>query len=237
VLKAAGLPHCSFSSTPITVALMPLPSFRFLRCLWLLSFSWVACTALAGEPVYQNDFEKSDIGKTPEGFTILAGNFAVQEDGGNKFLELPGSPLDSFGALFGPATQGDATASGRFFSTKQGRKYPAFGISLNGVSGYRLQVSAAKKTIEIFKGDEAKASAPFEWQSGTWTRLRIEAHKTDKGWAAQGKAWADGSPEPADWMIKFEDPEQSSPGRAGIWGNPFAGTAIRFDDLRLEKIP
>jgi hypothetical protein len=196
-----------------------------------------SAAASAGEPLYQNDFEKAEVGNAPPDFTITAGAFAVQGEGSNKFLELPGSPLDTFGLLFGPSIQGDAAASGRFFGTKVGRKFPTFGLSLNGVSGYRLQVSPAKKALEIYKGDEPKASVPLDWQSGSWTHLRLQVRKDGNGWIAEGKAWADGAPEPADWTIKFADPETASAGRAGLWGSPFSGTPIRYDDLRVEKVP
>ncbi|HEY2343652.1 MAG TPA: hypothetical protein VGH90_11500 [Chthoniobacteraceae bacterium] len=208
-----------------------LPLFAFA------AGAFFAGPALAGDVVYQNDFEKVDIGKTPDDFTIASGVFTVQQEGGNKFLELPGAPLDNFGLLFGPPVKGNAAASVRVYGTKTGRKEPAFGISLNGVSGYRFQVSPLKKALEIYKGDESKVNVPYAWASGTWTKLRLEVHKVGDKWVAQGKAWPEGQPEPADWQIKFEDPEPSAPGRAGIWASPFSGTPIRFDDLRLENLP
>ncbi len=173
----------------------------------------------------------------PEGFTIMGGTFSVKEEGGNKFLELEEATVDAYGFLFGPALEGNGVASARFYGTKQGRKFPAFGLSLNGAGGYRLQVSPGKKALEIYQGDEPKVSVPYEWTGGAWTRVKIQARKDGTHWVAEGKAWADGSPEPAAWMIKFEDPEDSKPGRAGAWGTPISGTPIRFDDLRLEKIP
>jgi len=191
----------------------------------------------AGDALYENNFEAEEVGKIPAGFTIVDGTFAVREAGGNKFLELPGSPLDTYGFLFGPALKGDNSATARFFGTKEGRKFPTFGLSLNGVSGYRLQVSAAKKALEIFKGDDPKASVAFAWTPSVWTHLRLRVRKNGEGWIAEGRAWAEGTPEPAEWTIKFEDPETSSPGRAGIWGSPFAGTPILFDDLRIEGAP
>ena len=42
--------------------------------------------------LYENNFEKEQIGKVPENFLVLDGGFAVKEEAGNKFLELPGSP-------------------------------------------------------------------------------------------------------------------------------------------------
>jgi hypothetical protein len=210
-----------------------LPSIT--RC--LLAFAAAgALTATAAEPLYQNDFEKAEVGPAPKDLMVISGVFAVKEEAGNKFLELPGAPLDAFGALFGSNPPGDATASARFHGTKTGRKFPTFGISLHGVGGYRLQLSPGKNALEIYKGDESKQSIPFKWQSGTWTHLRIQLRKSGEGCIVEGKAWTEGSPEPEAWSIKLEEKEAPTPGRAGIWGSPYAGTPIRFDDLRLAPV-
>jgi len=37
-------------------------------------------------------------------------------------------------------------------------------------------------------------------------------------------------------MIPAEETEPPQPGRASIFGSPFAGTPIQFDDLSLESI-
>src|SRR6185369_3874968 len=52
--------------------------------------------------LYENNFEKEQVGKVPENFLVLDGGFTVKEEAGNKFLELPGSPLDSYSVQFGP---------------------------------------------------------------------------------------------------------------------------------------
>ena len=188
--------------------------------------------ALAAEPLYSNDFEKSEVGVVPKDFLVIGGSFTVQADGANKVLELPGAPLDMFGAMFGPSVEAGVCASGKFFGTSVGRKFPAFGISANG---YRLQVSAGKKAVEIFKGDESRVSVPFEWKSGTWTSLRIQLRKAASGlWMIEGRAWPAGSPEPKDWTISLEEKDAPAAGRPGIWGSPFSGTPIRFDDLLVE---
>ena len=184
--------------------------------------------------IYQNDFEKADIDKAPPGFLILNGDFAVKQTDGNKALELPGAPLDSFGVLFGPATNGDLTVSARIFGTGKGRRYPSFGVGLNGGSGYRLQVSPAKGALEIFQGDASVASVPFQWKSASWTEFRLRVHAVGAGaWRAEGKAWPQGSPEPSDWMVSFEIKQAPPSGRASLWGSPFSGEPIRFDDLIL----
>lgn len=193
--------------------------------------------APAAEPLAVEDFTKVEIGKVPESFLILEGQFAVQEEGGNRFLELPGAPLESFAAIFGPSRKEDVAAQARFYGTSQGRRFPVFGVSLNGVGGYRLQVSPAKKAIELLKGDQVAVTAPFQWQPATWTQLRIQIRKTgESAWRIEGKAWKEGSQEPAEWGIAMEETESPVAGRPAVWGKPFAGTPIRFDDLQVLPV-
>lgn len=187
-----------------------------------------------GRPLYQNNFEKSELDKIPDEFLVLDGQFAVKAEGDNRFLELPGAPLDTFGALFGPTEKEGTTVSARVFGTAKGRRYPTFAVGLNGqgTSAYRVQVSPAKKAVELFKGDEVKASATYDWQSGTWTRLRLQVRRIKDGpWRVEGRVWKDGSEEPRAWMVSFDEKEPPVAGRASLWGSPFATTPIRFDDL------
>ena len=187
----------------------------------------------AAEPIYKNDFEAAEIDKAPAEVMIMAGTFEVKQGAEGKYLELPGEPLDTFGLLFGPSVKDDVSASAKFFGTKKGRKFPTFGVSLNGVGGYRLQVSPAKNALEFFKSDESKLSVPFTWASDTWTTLNITVRKSGAGWVIEGKAWAAGSAEPEKPSITIEEKEEPKAGRAGIWGSPYAGTPIRFDDLLI----
>jgi len=190
--------------------------------------------AQQAKPLYENDFEKAIVDKVPDDFLVLDGQFAVKEEGGNKFLELPGAPLDTFGVLFGPTEKEGTAVSARIFGTGKGRRYPTFAVGLNGQgsSAYRLQVSPAKKALELFKGDEVKAIVPYEWQSGAWTRLRLQVRKVKDGqWTVEGKVWTD--KEPSAWLVSFDEREQPVAGKASIWGSPYATTPIRFDDLKV----
>lgn len=211
----------------------PMKSPRLFALLLLGS----ASLASAGAPLYENDFQKSEPGKLPEEFMVMSGAFAVQAEGPNKFLELPGEPLDTFGLLFGPAQPPGGNATGKFFGTKQGRKFPAFGLSLGGVGGFRLQMSGGKKALEIVKGEETLATAPFTWESGAWLSLRLQVRHAGAAWVVEGKAWPAASPEPAEWNIHLDSPEPPPAGRAAVWGSPYSGTPIRFDDLRLDAAP
>lgn len=193
--------------------------------------------APAAAPLYENNFEKAPVDKVPEEFLVLDGGFAVKEEGGNKFLELPGAPLETYGLLFGPTHSGNATASARVFGTGKGRRFPTFAVGLNGVSGLKLQVSPAKKLIELYKGEEVLASAPYTWESGAWTALRLELRKSKEGeFKVEGKVWKHEAKEPQGWTITHTVTSDLPAGRASIWGNPYSGTAIRYDDLAVKSL-
>src|SRR5262245_32491536 len=119
-----------------------------------LIIGWLAVVSLGltalgqSNTLYQINFEKAAVGSVPEDFLVLDGRFAVKEENGNRFLELPGAPLDSFAAQFGPAEVDNVAVSVRIKGTAKGRRYPTFGVGLNGVAGYKLQVSPAKKMLE-----------------------------------------------------------------------------------------
>src|SRR6185312_11353016 len=109
------------------------------------------------------------------------GVFAVKQECVNKFLILPGAPLDTFRLLYGPTTNFNVAASAEIFGTAKGRRFPTFGVGLNGVGGYRLQVSPAKKMLELYKGDDVLKSVAYDWKSGEWTQLRLEIKKAGEG--------------------------------------------------------
>jgi len=206
---------------------------KVLSILWIsgLTFSSSAQT------LYENNFEKEQIGKVPEDFLVLDGGFNVKEEAGNKFLELPGSPLDSYSVQFGPTESSNIVFSARIKSTAKGRRFPTFGVGLNGIAGYRLQLSPAKNSLELYKGDTPKSNAPFNWNSGHWLNFRLQIRATNPGeWKIEGKVWSPENPEPSAWTISFDEKEEPISGRPSVFGSPFAGTPIQFDDLRVERI-
>lgn len=206
---------------------------RFLFLGWMLFAVLRGWSAAA--PDFAEDFSKLPVGKLPDTFLVLDGQFSVREEGADRFVELPGAPLESYGVMFGPAKKENWGAKARLRGTGQGRRFPVFGLSLNGVAGYRLQVAPAKKAVELLKGDEVRASAPLTWESGTWTQLRVQVRKAASGgWVVEGKAWKDGTPEPATWMVTWNDTEEPVSGRAAVWGKPFSGTPIHFDDFEVR---
>ena len=200
--------------------------------LLLLCLTMPARADGAGKVLYENNFEKAEVGKLPGDFLVLDGEYAVRESEGNKYLELPGAPLDTFGVLFGPTTNGGVCVSARIFATGKGRRYPQFGVGLNGQNGYKLKLSPAKDAVEIYSGDESAASVPFHWKSGTWVMFKLQVRQIDgPAWKIEGKVWLQTETEPAAWTIAVDEKTAPRAGGASIWGSPISGTPIRFDDL------
>jgi hypothetical protein len=212
--------------------------FRLLLLLTYLLLL-VCCSPLAAQekPLYENDFEKAEVGKVPDDFLVLDGGFVVKEEEGNRFLELPGAPLETFSVQFGPAKSNDVAVSAAIRGTAKGRRFPVFGVGLGGVAGYKLQVSPSKQALEIYRDADLKASVPYQWKSGGWLKLRLRIHSRDKDtWLVEGNAWEQSASEPKQWMISFEAKEEPMAGRASVFGSPFSGEAVRFDNLAVTEV-
>ena len=204
--------------------------------------SWIhggSLQAAEARTVYQNNFETNAVGPVPGDFLVIAGEFAIKEDAGNKMLELPGEPLDSFGLLFGPTlnpSEGALTVSARFNGTKKGRRYPTLAVGLGNQGSYRVQISPAKAAVEIYHGDIAVTNAPFEWKSGQWTFLKIQVTKTGNQFKVEGKVWLEGQKEPEQSTVTWIEDKEFSPGRPSIWASPFSNTPIQFDDFLATQV-
>jgi hypothetical protein len=205
-----------------------------LACLLMMAG---AAVLLADAPTtapapYFNDFEHAAKGKPSDDIQILLGDWVVRQEGGNSFLELAGAPLDTYCALFGPGDSATLDVSARIWADAAGRSYPEFGIGTNDSGGYKLCLWPEHGAIELRKADDAKNSKPFNWKPAAWLRVRLRVQQINsKLWRIQGKAWPDGTAEPADWLLSFDDTEEPTAGKASIWGVPFSGKPIRFDDL------
>jgi hypothetical protein len=186
--------------------------------------------------LYSNNFEKAELDKVPDDMLVLDGAFAVKQEAGNRFLELPGAPLDTFGALFGPTTNANVAVTARIYGSGKGRRYPTFGVGLNGAGGYKLKVAPSKNQVELYKGDDVLTTAPFKWKSATWTQFRLQVRSAGGQWIVEGKAWEGAGKEPEKWDITYNDKTEPSAGRASISGSPYSGTPIRYDDLAVIAV-
>ncbi len=218
-----------------------LKRFALAVGIFLASSSFAAETnsvnVPAGPVLYENNLEKVEAGKLPDEFMVQEGNFVVIDLGTNKVLELPGAPLETFGLFFSAAESSDVFVSAKIFGTSKGRRFPTFGVGLNGPSGYRLMIAPAKKTLELYRNDELQTSVPCEWKSGEWLNFKLQIRKIKAGeWKVEGKVWDAGEKEPAAWCVTFDEKTGPIAGRASAWGSPLSGTAIWFDDLTVSRI-
>ena len=190
----------------------------------------------ADKSLYENNFEHTEVGKVPDDFLVLDGGFVVKEVEGKKFLELPGAPLETFAVQFGPARSNDVSVTAAIKGAAKGRRQPVFGVGLGGVAGFKLQVSPAKQALEIYRDADLKASVPYQWVSGHWITLRLQIRTHEKeGWLIEGTAWDQGKTQPEKAMITFQATEAPLPGRASVFGSPFSGEPIWFDDLVVNE--
>ncbi|MGV3757655.1 MAG: hypothetical protein ACO1QS_19925 [Verrucomicrobiota bacterium] len=209
---------------------------KFLTLAALGGLTATAVFAQAGKTLYENNFEKAAMDSIPEDFLVLDGGFKVKEADGGKVVELPGDPLETYGFLFGPTEKENLAVTARIHGTGKGRRFPFFGVGLSGVGGYRLMVAPAKQAIEIYKGDNVVATVPNKWASDTWTQFRLEVRKAGTAWKVEGKVWKQGDAEPKEPTISYDEKEEPIGGRPTVWGSPFAGTPIKFDDLKVVSV-
>ena len=97
-----------------------------------------------------------------------------------------------------------------------------------------------QKKLELRKGDDpvAIADLPQPWTSGSWVSYRLQIRNTSDGrWKIEGKAWPAGNPEPQAWPVSVETKDAAPAGCASLWGVPFSGKPIRFDDLSCGPAP
>src|SRR3990172_11537776 len=99
----------------------------------ILSSSHSQDAATKTAALYENHFTDTSLGKPPKEFLILDGKFVVSEVDGNKVLELPGEPLETYGVIFGPNKKEGICVGARIQSESTRRTFPSFGLGLNGV--------------------------------------------------------------------------------------------------------
>ena len=213
---------------------------RRLRPLLPFFIAVSVCPAvLADDKTEVFDFQKDEVKDLPTAFMEIEGSFAIAEEGDDKFLRLKEEPLGENGLIFGASSAGKTILEARIRSEKTRRTSPRFGIGAHGIKGYRLRLVPQKKQVELVKDEsEVVATAGFEWKSGIWTHLKLSI--TDAGgekWKIEGWAWKDGEKASEKPLIAHAHSGHPGTGKASLWGTPYAGFPIDFDEVKLTVEP
>ncbi len=159
--------------------------------------------------------------------------------GNNYALFLIPRPLDSYSVLFGPDTiKSSVIVSADVFASERGKTVPAFGVGTHGTTGFRLFLRGAREgmVLQIIYNDNlVVGSIPYSnWRTDTWTSMKLFVHQTapDKI-EVYGKAWQQDQPE-SDWMVKYTGKLKIEEGQCSIWGIPYSGRDLFYDNLKIE---
>ena len=181
-------------------------------------------------PLVQANFQSTAL---PKSWIELNGEVTVVDGA----LRLPAEPLELHGVMFGPALLDNLRVDARFRAEAKGRQFPEFGLGLNGISGFRVMVSPGQKKLKLFRNDVLVHEIDHTWVPGDWTHMtfQIQALPGLK-WRVMAKVWHNSELEPKEWQLFWTESVEPLTGRATVWGQPFSGTPIAVDDLRVWRV-
>ncbi|MFT4550534.1 MAG: hypothetical protein ACI9UA_000887 [Pseudoalteromonas tetraodonis] len=202
----------------------------------LIFFLLSAAAVFADE--FSEDFEKVKVGEAPDKVMEIEGTFTVVEEDGKKFLRVGIEPLAENGMVMGPSMKGAGTIEAKIRSFKKRRSYPRFGVGLHGISGYRLRVVPSGGAVELLKNEEVVASEKFKWKADVWTNLKMEIKQDGDAWSIKGWVWpvAEGEEgkQPEKPSVSHSDKEAPGQGKGSLWGSPYSGKPVDFDDVKVK---
>jgi len=174
-------------------------------------------------------------GEVPKEVFVVDGTVKIAAKDGNKAIMIDATPIVDASAQLAVSAAGESSIQAKVFASKRARSVPKFGVSVHGMSGYRLLINAAKKQLELVKGEVVSASVPFTWNSDTWVQMKLEVKRgVGDAWIITGKAWAADTSEPLEALIKADDKALKGQGKVGVWATPYSETPVYFDDIEVK---
>ena len=180
-------------------------------------------------------FDEIPEGGAPAGWVnATAGKFTVVTLDGQKVLQkAPDETLFSRIRMFiGPTDWSNYTFQGDVRVNMKRRQMGDIGITAQRYT-LALYGNEQKLKIEPWEPEvQRTATVPFEWKADAWYTLKIRVENMPDGKVrVRGKAWPQGQPEPAEWMIERLDPIGNREGAPGIFAAaPFG---LYLDNLKL----
>ncbi|OYW73155.1 MAG: hypothetical protein B7Z37_22645 [Verrucomicrobia bacterium 12-59-8] len=174
-------------------------------------------------------------GEPPQEVFVVDGTIRIGMRDGSKAIVIDPNPVTDASAQLAVSASGNASIEAKILAIKRGRSTPRFGISVHGMSGHRLIVNPAKKSLDLIKGDQTLVTVPLAWTSEVWLKVKLDATKAaDDTWTITGKAWPADAAEPAEPLIKHTEKNLKGQGKCAIWATPFSGEPVFFDDIKIS---
>lgn len=176
---------------------------------------------------YAQNFQAIELNRIPTGWINLAGKFAVVElpDKTKALKKLAQNPNPLVARAFAyitPADAADYTISADLMGTEKdagtGKFLPDMGI-VN--CRYVLAFDGNKQQLWLRSWEANRRidkNIPFTWKPGVWYSFKLEARPEGEKARVRGKVWEQGTPEPSQWSVEFEDPCPNKNGSAAIYG-------------------
>ena len=183
---------------------------------------------------WSEDFEALPAGSSPL-YWIGAGNrFTVREREGGKVLAKPFMDvgLERQNLYIGPPAMSGYTIQTDLMGTRKGRRRPDMGLV---ASGYTLDLMGNHQRLQIRDWAELRLgrSIDFAWETDVWYTMKMRVDPKGDGAVVLGKVWRAGTPEPAEWTIRAEDPVPIRRGSPGLYG--YSPTDIFYDNIRVTE--
>ena len=139
---------------------------------------------------------------------------------GQKVLQK--APLDTLlkraRVFLGPTTLSNYTFEADVRVAERRRQMGDIGITAQRYS-LVLYGTSQRLKLEPWEPETARTvTVPFAWKPDTWYRLKLRVENLPNGQVrARGKAWPQGGPEPAAWLIDKTDPIGNRQGAPGLF--------------------
>jgi outer membrane protein assembly factor BamB len=180
-------------------------------------------------------FDSYADGAVPPGWiNAAAGKFSVTTLEGDKVLQkAPDNTIfKRLRAFIGPTDWSNYTFEADVRGTTRRRQMADIGITAQRYS-LVLYGNAQQLKLEAWEPEtERTAMKPFTWKADAWYHLKLRVENMPDGKVrARGKAWPQGEPEPAEWIIDKVDPIGNRQGAPGLFVDAEFGAYV--DNLKL----
>lgn len=202
-------------------------------------------------PPWKFDFQAAPVGKPPLTWLGAGGKYAVVEDPDDKAnkvlqklfeIDLYWRARTNFGMVDQADYTVQADAKVHEKITAERRTVPTAGI-IN--SRYVLVMEGMAQTLQIHVWPSAlpesiNATMPFPFEAKRWYTMKLEVTQQGDKAIARGKCWPAGTPEPAEWMLKLEDPIPNRQGNPGLFSVSLVGqfkSEVYYDNILVTPNP